>query len=153
MGMSDDEIAEFKEVFDLFDYYSEGTIAEKDLGVAMRAWGITGVTQDGVKNLTDTYAEKGKINFEDFLEIMEKKMTDPGLSEDTVLDSFAVLDKEKNGKVAEKDLKHMLCKMGDFMESKEVDEVIKEFGNVDGDGMIDYKAFMNNINESCQIFS
>jgi calcium-binding protein CML len=119
----------------------------------MRGWGVTAITETGVAKLVDQYAKDGKLNFDDFCEIMEKRMSDAGLTEDVVLDSFAVLDKEKNGKVKATDLKHMLCKMGDHMEPKQVDELIKDFGSPDSDGYIDYKAFINSLNENFDIFT
>jgi calmodulin len=118
----------------------------------MRAWGVTSITESGVQKLLDEYAKGGKLDFDSFLEIMEMKMSDPGLSEDTILDSFAVLDKEKNGKVEAKDLEHMLVKMGDHMEPKMVKDIIKDFGNVDAKGYIDYKSFVAALNENYSIF-
>ena len=83
---------------------------------------------------------------------MAKNMTVPGCVEDVVMDAFAVFDKEKDGKVNASELKHVLTKMGEFLTSQEVDGLIKEIAEVDGDGNIKYADFVKSLNDHYQVF-
>jgi Ca2+-binding EF-hand superfamily protein len=91
--------------------------------------------------------QDGKIMFPDYLTLMARRMSDPGLQEETIMESFAVFDKDRNGSVDVAELKHVLGKMGEFMEAKEVEKIIAAFGEVDGDGKIKYADFVKNIND------
>jgi Ca2+-binding EF-hand superfamily protein len=90
--------------------------------------------------------------FPDYLTLMARRMSDPGLQEETIMESFAVFDKDRSGTVEAAELKHVLCKMGEFMDPKEVDKVIADFAEVDGDGKIKYADFVKNMNDQCGIF-
>lgn len=90
--------------------------------------------------------------FADFVDFMARKMTDPGLNEDDIMDSFSVFDKDNNGLVNAKELKHVLTKMGEFMTTQEVDGIFRDCG-VDKDGNIKYKEFVKKLNELYEIFT
>ena len=51
--MSEDEIMEIKEAFDLFDTDSSGTIDQKELKVAMRALGFEPKKEEIMKMIRD----------------------------------------------------------------------------------------------------
>mmetsp|Transcript_22974 Transcript_22974/g.32352 ORF Transcript_22974/g.32352 Transcript_22974/m.32352 type:complete len:154 (-) Transcript_22974:30-491(-) len=150
-SLSEDQTAELKEHFEYFDIHSEGFVYKKDLGNLMRGYGIN-VTETSLNKMIDEVQQDGKIMFPDYLTLMARKMTDPGLNEEQIMDSFAVFDKERNGTVEASELKHVLTKMGEFMDSKDVDKVISEFATVDGDGKINYAEFVKNMNDQCGIF-
>ncbi|CAB3367959.1 Hypothetical predicted protein [Cloeon dipterum] len=74
-GLTEDQVAEFKEAFMLFDKDEDGTITMAELGVVMRSLGqrpsetelrdmVNEVDQDG----------NGTIEFNEFLQMMSKKM-------------------------------------------------------------------------------
>jgi Ca2+-binding EF-hand superfamily protein len=90
--------------------------------------------------------------FADFVDFMARKMTDPGLNEDDILDSFSVFDKEKNGLVNAEELKQVLGKMGEIMTTQEVDAIFKD-ADIDADGNIKYKEFVKKLNEMYELFS
>lgn len=90
--------------------------------------------------------------FQDFVDFMARKMTDPGLNEEDVLESFAVFDPKKSGKVDTKQLQDVMSKMGEPLTKKEFDAVMKDF-EVDGDGNIDYNVFVKRLQEMYEVFS
>ena len=89
--------------------------------------------------------------YDDYLALMARRMTDPSLSPDTILESFTILDKEKKGTVSASELKHIMCKMGEFMTAAEVDSILNE-ATIDGDGNINYKDFIKSLNDTYAIF-
>ena len=57
-GLTEDEIEEIKEAFDLFDTSGSGTIESKELKVALRALGFE-PTKDEIKNLIGNFDKAG----------------------------------------------------------------------------------------------
>ena len=91
--------------------------------------------------------------FTDFVDFIARKMKnkDPTLAKSDVMDSFAVFDKEKNGKVNKKELKHVLTKMGEFMDPKEVDGILRE-AKVDKNGDFKYNDFVKLMQSQYKVF-
>ena len=90
--------------------------------------------------------------FADFVDFMARKMTDPGLNEEDILDSFSVFDKDKTGLVNAEELKHVLTKMGEFMTTQEVDGIFKD-ADIDKNGNIKYKEFVKKLNDLYEILT
>lgn len=124
-----------------------------DLGYAMRGYGLN-VSEEQLQECKAKVDPKktGKLDFDDFLPVCEKYMDAPGIIEDVIMESFAVFDKDKNGLVNKNELKHVLTKMGEFMTAAEVEGLLKET-EIDGDGNLKYKAFVEYLNGAYQIFT
>mmetsp|Transcript_38799 Transcript_38799/g.93788 ORF Transcript_38799/g.93788 Transcript_38799/m.93788 type:complete len:92 (-) Transcript_38799:1298-1573(-) len=90
--------------------------------------------------------------FSDYVDFMARKMTDPGHNEEDILDCFSVFDAKKDGKVNAKELKDVLCKMGEPMTGAEVEGVFKD-AEIDDEGMINYKDFIKRLNDMYEIFT
>uniref|UniRef100_A0A4X2KJ65 Calmodulin like 3 n=1 Tax=Vombatus ursinus TaxID=29139 RepID=A0A4X2KJ65_VOMUR len=130
---SEEQIAEFKEAFSLFDKDSDGCITTKELGTVMRSLGQN-PTEAELKNMIgeiDTDGN-GTIDFPEFLSMMAKKMKDTD-SEEEIREAFRVFDKDGNGLVSAAELRHVMTKLGEKLTDDEVDEMIRE-ADVDGDG-------------------
>merc|ERR1739840_77486 len=74
-SLTEEQIAEFKEAFSLFDKDGDGTITTKELGTVMRSLGQNPKEEE----LTDMINEidedgNGTVDFEEFLVMMAKKM-------------------------------------------------------------------------------
>lgn len=72
-----DQKQEIREAFDLFDSDGSGTIEVKELKVAMRALGFEPTKQQVKEMLQDIDNGTGKIDFNEFLEMMTAKMVRP----------------------------------------------------------------------------
>ncbi|XP_037921203.1 calmodulin-like isoform X2 [Hermetia illucens] len=140
-GLSEEQVAEFKEAFMLFDKDEDGTITMAELGVVMRSLGqrpsetelrdmVNEVDQDG----------NGTIEFNEFLQMMSKKMKGAD-GEDELKEAFRVFDKNNDGLISSSELRHVMTNLGEKLSEEEVDDMIKE-ADLDGDGMVNYHEFV-----------
>mgnify|MGYP001574167330 CR=1 FL=1 len=138
--LSNEQIAEFKEAFSLFDKDGDGTITTDVLGTVMRSLGqnpteaelqdmINEVDQDG----------SGTIDFPEFLTLMARKMQEPEL-EGNIKDGFRAFDMDGSGFIFAAELRHVLAAFGERLTDTEVEGMIRE-ADVDGNGRISYLDF------------
>ncbi|CAD7688818.1 unnamed protein product [Nyctereutes procyonoides] len=124
--LTEEQIAEFKEAFSLFDKDGDRTITTKELGTDM----INEVDTDG----------NGTIDFPEFLTMMARKMKDTD-SEEEIREAFRVFDKDGNGYIGAAELHHVMTNLGEKLTYEEVDEMIRE-ADIDGDGQVNYEEFV-----------
>jgi len=154
-GFSEDQIEDFKEVFQLFDTKGDGLIQVAQVGEVLRALG-TNPTEGEVKKLiTSTCTkisqpmtvhcqEKGpdaRVTFETFLPMLQDVSSKP--IRDTVDDFVEGLkhfDKEGNGLISAVELRHLLTGLGEKMSEEEVELLIH--GKEDSQGNINYEEFV-----------
>ncbi|XP_013381518.1 calmodulin-like isoform X2 [Lingula anatina] len=75
--LTDEQIAEFKEAFSLFDKNGDGTITTKELGTVMRSLGLNPTEAELVDMIKEVDADgNGTIDLPEFLTMMAKKMDD-----------------------------------------------------------------------------
>eukprot|EP01088_Endostelium_zonatum_P004444 TRINITY_DN15695_c0_g1_i1.p1 TRINITY_DN15695_c0_g1~~TRINITY_DN15695_c0_g1_i1.p1 ORF type:complete len:150 (-),score=44.69 TRINITY_DN15695_c0_g1_i1:98-547(-) len=139
--LSEEQIAEFKEAFALFDKNGDGSITSKELGIVMRSLGLHPTESDLREMIQEVDTDKsGNIDFTEFLGMMARKMQDSE-GEEEIRDAFKVFDKEGNGSISAAELRHVLTHLGEKLSEEEVDELIRE-ADVDGDGQINYEEFI-----------
>jgi len=140
-NLTEEQIAEFKEAFLIFDKDGDGSISTKELGTVMRSLGQN-PTEDELKIMIEEVDEDGSgtIDFKEFLGLMAKKMQDND-TEDDLIDAFRVFDMDGNGSISANELKFVLANTGERLSEEEIEEMIRET-DTDGDGYIDYKEFI-----------
>ncbi|KAL8619754.1 hypothetical protein ACOMHN_025840 [Nucella lapillus] len=139
--LTEEQIAEFKEAFSLFDKDGDGTITTKELGTVMRSLGQnpTEAELQDMVNEVDTDGN-GTIDFPEFLTMMAKKMKDTD-SDEELREAFRVFDKDGNGFISAEELRHVMTNLGEKLTDEEVDEMIRE-ADMDGDGQVNYEEFV-----------
>ncbi|KAK3872034.1 hypothetical protein Pcinc_022861, partial [Petrolisthes cinctipes] len=141
-GLTDDLVAEFKEAFMLFDRDEDGMITTAELGVVMRSLGQR-PSETELRKLVgevETCAD-GTIEFNEFLQMMSKKLKDIG-NEDELKEAFKVFDKKNSGYLSSTELRHVMTSMGEKMTEQEVEDMIKEAAP-NADGRVNYEEFVN----------
>ncbi|TKW17341.1 hypothetical protein SEVIR_5G359900v4 [Setaria viridis] len=139
--LSDDQIAEFKEAFSLFDKDGDGCITTKELGAVMRSLGQNPTEAELQDMITEVDSDgNGTVDFPEFLGLMARKMRDSD-SEEELREAFRVFDKDQNGFISAAELRHVMANLGERLADAEVDEMVRE-ADVDGDGSINYDEFV-----------
>ncbi|XP_064402576.1 calmodulin-beta [Halichondria panicea] len=139
--LSEEQIAEFKEAFSLFDKDGDGTITTKELGTVMRSLGQNPTEAELQDMINEVDADgNGTIDFPEFLTMMARKMKETD-SEEEIREAFRVFDKDGNGFISAAELRHVMTNLGEKLTDEEVDEMIRE-ADIDGDGQVNYEEFV-----------
>ena len=62
-------------------------------------------------------------------------------SEKELKEAFRVFDRNGDGSISAKDLRHIMTNLGEKLTDEEVDEMIRE-ADIDGNGQINYEEFV-----------
>merc|ERR1719201_1952535 len=139
--LTEEQIAEFKEAFSLFDKDGDGTITTKELGTVMRSLGQNPTEAELQDMINEVDADgNGTIDFPEFVSLMARKMkdTDP---EEELIEAFKVFDRDEDGFISAGELRSSMMNLGEKLTDAEVDEMIRE-ADMDGDGQINYDEFV-----------
>ncbi|KAF5306856.1 hypothetical protein FQA39_LY00086 [Lamprigera yunnana] len=138
-GLSEDQVAEFKEAFMLFDKDEDGTITMAELGVVMRSLGQR-PTETELRDMVNEVDQDGNgtIEFNEFLQMMSKKLKEADCDEE-LREAFRVFDKNNDGLISSNELRHVMTSLGERLSEEEVDDMIKE-ADLDGDGQVNYEG-------------
>merc|ERR1711871_1338348 len=136
-GLTDDQIQEIREAFDLFDTDGSGTIDAKELKVAMRALGLD-AKKDEIRRMINDIGKDGSgtIDFNEFPNMMTARMGDRDSREEII----KVFDDDETGKISFKNLKRVAQELGENMTDEELQEMIDE-ADRDGDGEVNEEEF------------
>ncbi|XP_043212522.1 neo-calmodulin-like isoform X2 [Amphibalanus amphitrite] len=140
-GLTEELVAEFKEVFMLFDKDEDGVINMDELGIMMKTLGQR-PTETELEKMVSTVDQEGtgQIEFNEFLQMMARKMAGVE-TEEELKEAFRVFDKDEDGFLSVAELRHIMTSMGDKMTNEEVDDMVRE-ADRDGKGKINYDAFV-----------
>ncbi|XP_057483722.1 calmodulin-2/4-like [Actinidia eriantha] len=139
--LTDDQLAEFKEAFILFDVDCIGRITTKGLGKVMRSLGQNPTEAELQDMINEVDADgNGTIDFPEFLNLMARKMKDTA-SEEELKETFQVFDKDQDGFISAADLSHVMTKLGEKLTDEDINCIIRA-ADVDGDGQINYEEFV-----------
>merc|ERR1712094_42132 len=131
--LSEKEMKEVKEAFDLFDGDASGAIDAKELYVAIQALGFEPTEEEIDKMVKDIDADgNATIELEEFYEMMSGKMSEKDAAEE-MKKAYALFDVEKKGKISIKDMERVAQEIGESMDKESLQEVIDICG--DGSGI------------------
>ena len=141
-GLTEDEIEEIKEAFDLFDTDGSGSIDPKELRAAMQSLGFEAKNQTIYQMITDLDKNKsGNIDFEEFLDMMTARMSDKDTRED-INKVFRLFDDDTSGSITIRNLRRVARELGETMTDEELQEMV-ERADTNGDGAVSMDDFYN----------
>jgi centrin-1 len=141
-GLTEEEIMEIKEAFDLFDTDGGGSIDPKELKEAMNSLGLETKNQTIYQMITDLDSDNsGAIEFKEFLDLMTARMSDRDTKED-IRKVFRIFDEDNKGSITKKSLMRVAKELGETMDENELTEMI-ERADSDGDGNVTFEDFYN----------
>ena len=139
-NISEDQIREYREVFNLFDKDGGGSIDTDELGAVMRSLGQNPSEADLKEMVKQVDIDgNGTIDFEEFLGLMANKTDDIGTEED-IVKAFELFDKDHKGYFTLSEMRSVLANPGEKNVDEDVNEMIRRADK--GDGKIDYKEFV-----------
>lgn len=139
--LTEEQIAEFKEAFALFDADGDGTVTTKQLGTVIRSLGQNPTEAELQDMINEIDCDgNGTIDFPDFLSLMSRKMKDTD-SEEDILEAFKVFDRDGNGFISASELRHVMTNLGEKISDEELDEMVRE-ADIDSDGKINIEDFV-----------
>ncbi|KAK4132102.1 EF-hand [Trichocladium antarcticum] len=140
--MTADQVAQYKEVFEIFDKDGGGDITAAELGEVMRELGLNPSAEELQDIVNEADLDKdGVISFDEFLALMSQSVKEVD-TEQELLNAFKVFDKDGSGTISSDELRNVLKSLGEDLTDAELDEMIK-LADRNGDGSIDYHEFAN----------
>eukprot|EP01089_Gocevia_fonbrunei_P009965 TRINITY_DN22430_c0_g1_i1.p1 TRINITY_DN22430_c0_g1~~TRINITY_DN22430_c0_g1_i1.p1 ORF type:complete len:148 (-),score=44.85 TRINITY_DN22430_c0_g1_i1:18-461(-) len=139
--LSQEQIAEYQGVFNLFDKEKKGYIDFDSLKAGMTLLRLHPKDQDVRKMIQEADVSKtGNIGFEEFTGIMAKKLGKLD-SEDVIIDAFNTFDRQDRGFIPIDELRRALTTQGDKLTDAEWRAVAKEAQ----EGKLHYEQFVKKI--------
>ncbi|XP_046336651.1 calmodulin-like [Haliotis rufescens] len=138
--LTENQIAEMREAFGLFDKNGDGMITTAELGAVIRSLGqnpTEGELQDMITEVDEN--ESGTIEFPEFMTMMSKRMKEETPKEE-LYEAFQVFDKDGNGYISTTELRHVMTNLGEKLTEEEAEEMMKT-ADSSGDGRINYAEF------------
>lgn len=139
-GLSDEEVEEIREAFNLFDADGSGTIDTAELMTAMKSLGFDGKNHIVHQMIGDIDTDgTGEIEFDQFLNLMTARMSDKDSKED-IQKVFNLFDDDNTGYISLQNLKRVAKELGETLSDEELLEMI-ERADTDKDGQISPDEF------------
>ena len=139
--LSEEQIADFKEAFSLFDKDGDGIIKISELALLIRSLNQNPTNAEIKEMITEIDPEQtGILDFPEFISLMARRIKDVN-PEEELREAFQVLDREKSGFVSSHEVKHLVSKWGEPFSEEEAEQMIKE-AEPDADGQIRYEDFI-----------
>ena len=140
-GLTEDEVLEIKEAFDLFDTDHSGTIDTDELKQALGNLGIDAKNQTLQNMMNDIDKnQSGTIDFDEFIEMMTAKMSDKDTREDLEKVFELFIGDDTADKIELKHLKRVAKELGENMSDDELNEMIVR-ADTDRDGKVSFEEF------------
>lgn len=139
-ALTDEQMQEIGEAFDLFDTDGRGCVDVRELKIAMRALGFD-VKKAEVREMVASMGkdEHGTVDYDDFVQLMAMKMATRDTRQE-IFKVFRLFDDDRTGKISFTNLKRVIEMVGEHMTDDEIQEMIDE-ADRDGDGEIGEDEF------------
>merc|ERR1712146_240550 len=124
-GLSEEQIEEIREAFNLFDADNSGAIDVRELKAAMRALGFEVKKEELKKMISDIDNGNGSIEFQEFLEMMTGKMGEKDTRED-IEKVFKLFDDDNTGKISLRNLRRVAQELGENIDEEELQDMINQ---------------------------
>lgn len=147
-NLSEEQIAEMREIFSLFDKDCDGFIDVRELGKVLRSMGLN-PTEVEIEDLINQYrdvddiedeSEDGKMDFPEVMKILAIKTKEPPETEEYLREAFRAFDKDGSGNITLIELRQIMTNHGEKLSDEEVAEMIQEAD--DGKGEVHYEDFV-----------
>ena len=123
-GLTEDEVEEIREAFNLFDTDGSGTIDPKELRAAMQSLGFETKNPTIYAMIADLDAYGSAIEFDQFLDAITSKLGDKE-TRDGISKIFDLFDDEHKGAISVANLRRVAKELGETMTTEELQEMLE----------------------------
>ncbi|XP_045182503.1 neo-calmodulin-like [Mercenaria mercenaria] len=132
---------DIKDMFKLFDKDGDKSLSTEEISKALKSMGVCLTYKEIQVALKDIGKNKhGKIEFKEFREFLIRQYKSKSL-EAQARESFRIFDRDGNGTIDRKELKHAMKMLGEELSDEEVEQMMKE-ADENGDGKINFEEFL-----------
>merc|ERR1712093_278750 len=125
-GLTEEQMEEVREAFNLFDNDQSGAIDVRELKAAMRALGFEVKNVELKKMVSDVDNDgNGTIEFGEFLQMMTGKMGEKDTRED-IEKVFKPFDDDNTGKISLRNLRRVAQELGENIDEEELQDMINQ---------------------------
>merc|ERR1711959_658495 len=141
-NLTEEQKAELREAFDLFDTDGSGAVDATELHTAMKALGFEPKKEEIAKMVKEMDKDgDATVDFEEFCKMMAEKMNQKDGKEE-LLKGFKMFDDDGTGKISFKNFQRVAKELGENLSDAELKEILAE-ADEDGDGEINEAEFLN----------
>ena len=127
---------EHQEAFNIFDQDKDKKLNKEEARYAYMALGWN-FSEEELNKIMQEKGENNLIAFNAFSDYLFDRSKDAEIEEE-IMETFAEMDKDGDGKINAKDLKYLLYSIGEKFEDEEINEIIRETSSTN-DGTFSYK--------------
>ena len=123
-GLTEDEIEEIREAFNLFDTDNSGTIDPKELKAAMQSLGFESKNPTIYQMIADLEREGPAIDFDTFLDAITSKLGDKE-TRNGIGKIFELFDDDRTSAINLNNLRRVAKELGETMTNDELKEMLE----------------------------
>eukprot|EP01110_Echinostelium_bisporum_P005436 TRINITY_DN23300_c0_g1_i1.p1 TRINITY_DN23300_c0_g1~~TRINITY_DN23300_c0_g1_i1.p1 ORF type:complete len:162 (+),score=54.82 TRINITY_DN23300_c0_g1_i1:130-615(+) len=139
--LGDEQVAEFKEAFELFDSGRAGVLKKDALKNTLKQFGVYVSSEQFDEMFAEADATgSGGIGFPEFMSMMGRRMKQT-CNEQILSSAFKTFDSKGSGYIPVKELSHVLTNYGDRLSESELEELLKVTKNESD--QVKYDLFIN----------
>uniref|UniRef100_A0A7S3NGR9 EF-hand domain-containing protein n=1 Tax=Euplotes harpa TaxID=151035 RepID=A0A7S3NGR9_9SPIT len=141
LDLTEEQKAELKEAFSLFDKDGDGTITIDELSIVMKSIGQNS-SKEAVKEMIGDIDsdDDGEVSFEEFMKLMARKMKE-GETDEELIEAFKTFDVNNNNYITEQELAEVMERYGEKLPREEIHKMFVEADKT-GDGTITFEEFV-----------
>ena len=141
-GLTEDEILEIKEAFDLFDSDQSGAIDINELKQSMISLGFQAKNATIYQMIADLDEDgNGQLDFPEFLNMMTARLSEKDSKAD-IEKVYKLFEETDSGHITLKSLKAVAKELGEEMSDQELNEIL-ERADLDRNGKVELDDFYN----------
>ena len=140
-GISEEQVEEYRDAFEVFDKDKDGTITVKELQLVMENIGQKCTLAEAKSMIAEVDTDHNEsIELEEFIQMMQKKSKQEKDGKDELKEAFKAFDKNGDGKISHSELKIVMHSLGNDMDDSDIDQMIQA-ADQDGDHEISFEEF------------
>ncbi|OWF49174.1 calmodulin-2-like [Mizuhopecten yessoensis] len=145
--LTDEDKKAIRRSFDSLDRDQNGRLCAEEIYKGVQVLGFNPTKSEAVDMISDIDENgNGHIEFEEYEEMMRKRMSAMEYEKNLLRDAFKKFDKDGDGTISPEELQKSLCKSGDKMDIADVNEMFL-LADHNSDGKLNYEEFVEMFQE------